>query len=101
MAVVFVGAAFGATVGQIAGWCVTIVIGGLLLSAVNTAIGGLIAIFFLLSRDGEIPPQFEKLNSFGVPSFGLIIATIIPAVLAVSVKNIAGLARPFPVGAMR
>jgi amino acid transporter len=57
MAEVFVGGAFGPIVGQIAGWCVTIVIGVLLLSAVNTAIGGLIAIFFLLSRDGEIPPQ--------------------------------------------
>ena len=98
MAEVFVGGAFGPLVGQIAGWCVTIVIGVLLLSAVNTAIGGLIAIFFLLSRDGEIPPQFEKLNSFGVPAFGLIIATIIPAVLVVAVKDIAGLADLYAVG---
>jgi len=98
MAEVFVGGAFGAIAGQIAGWCVTIVIGVLLLSAVNTAIGGLIAIFFLLSRDGEIPPQFEKLNSFGVPAFGLIIATIIPAVLVIAVKDIAGLADLYAVG---
>jgi amino acid transporter len=98
MAEVFVGGAFGPLVGQIAGWCVTIVIGVLLLSAVNTAIGGLIAIFFLLSRDGEIPPQFEKLNSFGVPAFGLLIATIIPAVLVVAVKDIAGLADLYAVG---
>jgi len=98
MAEIFVGGAFGAIAGQIAGWCVTIVIGVLLLSAVNTAIGGLIAIFFLLSRDGEIPPQFEKLNSFGVPAFGLIIATIIPAVLVVAVKDIAGLADLYAVG---
>jgi amino acid transporter len=98
MAEVFVGGAFGPIVGQIAGWCVTIVIGVLLLSAVNTAIGGLIAIFFLLSRDGEIPPQFEKLNSFGVPAFGLLIATIIPAVLVVAVRDIAGLADLYAVG---
>jgi amino acid transporter len=98
MAEVFVGGAFGAIAGQIAGWCVTIVIGVLLLSAVNTAIGGLIAIFFLLSRDGEIPPQFEKLNSFGVPAFGLVIATIIPAVLVIAVKDIAGLADLYAVG---
>src|ERR1700731_1916205 len=98
MAEVFVGGTLGPIVGQIAGWCVTIVIGVLLLSAVNTAIGGLIAIFFLLSRDGEIPPQFEKLNSFGVPAFGLIIATIIPAVLVVAVKDIAGLADLYAVG---
>jgi amino acid transporter len=98
MAEVFAGNAFGLIVGQIAGWCVTIVIGVLLLSAVNTAIGGLIAIFFLLSRDGEIPPQFEKLNSFGVPAFGLIVATIIPAVLVVAVRDIAGLADLYAVG---
>ncbi len=98
MGEVFVGGAFGPLAGQIAGWCVTIVIGVLLLSAVNTAIGGLIAIFFLLSRDGEIPPQFEKLNSFGVPAFGLVIATIIPAVLVVAVKDIAGLADLYAVG---
>jgi amino acid transporter len=98
MAEVFAGTAFGPIAGQIAGWCVTIVIGVLLLSAVNTAIGGLIAIFFLLSRDGEIPPQFEKLNSFGVPAFGLIVATIIPAVLVVAVRDIAGLADLYAVG---
>jgi amino acid transporter len=98
MAEVFVGGAFAPLAGQIAGWCVTIVIGVLLLSAVNTAIGGLIAIFFLLSRDGEIPPQFEKLNSFGVPEFGLVIATIIPAILVVAVKDIAGLADLYAVG---
>jgi amino acid transporter len=98
MAEVFVGGAFAPLAGQIAGWCVTIVIGVLLLSAVNTAIGGLIAIFFLLSRDGEIPPQFEKLNSFGVPAFGLVIATIIPAILVVAVKDIAGLADLYAVG---
>ncbi len=101
MADVFVGGAFGAIAGQIAGWCVTIVIGVLLLSAVNTAIGGLIAIFFLLSRDGEIPPQFEKLNSFGVPAFGLVIATVIPAVLVIAVKDIAGLADLYAVGVGR
>lgn len=98
MAEVFVGGTLGPIVGQIAGWCVTIVIGVLLLSAVNTAIGGLIAIFFLLSRDGEIPPQFEKLNSFGVPAFGLLIATIIPAVLVIAVRDIAGLADLYAVG---
>jgi amino acid transporter len=98
LAEVFVGGAFAPLAGQIAGWCVTIVIGVLLLSAVNTAIGGLIAIFFLLSRDGEIPPQFEKLNSFGVPAFGLVIATIIPAILVVAVKDIAGLADLYAVG---
>jgi amino acid transporter len=98
MAEVFVGGTLGPLLGQIAGWCVTIVMGVLLLSAVNTAIGGLVALFFLLSRDGEIPPQFEKLNSFGVPLLGLVVATIIPAVLVIGVRDIAGLADLYAVG---
>jgi amino acid transporter len=98
MAEVFVGGSLGPLLGQIAGWCVTIVMGVLLLSAVNTAIGGLVALFFLLSRDGEIPPEFEKLNSFGVPVLGLVVATIIPAVLVVGVRDIAGLADLYAVG---
>jgi amino acid transporter len=95
---VFVGNAWGDAAGQVAAWCVTIVIGVLLLSAVNTAIGGLIAIFYLLSRDEEIPPQFERLNGFGVPTFGLIVATVIPAILVVVVKDMVGLADLYAVG---
>jgi amino acid transporter len=98
MGQVFVGNAWGDAAGQVAAWCVTIVIGVLLLSAVNTAIGGLIAIFYLLSRDEEIPPQFERLNGFGVPTFGLIVATVIPAILVVVVKDMVGLADLYAVG---
>jgi nucleotide-binding universal stress UspA family protein len=71
---------------------------GLLLSAVNTAIVDLIAISFLMSRDGELPPQFQKLNKFGVPNAGIIIATIIPAILVIAVKDMAGLADLYAVG---
>jgi amino acid transporter len=95
---VFVGGAWGDVAGQIAGWCVTIVMGALLLSAVNTAIVDLIAISYLLSRDGEIPPQFEKLNGFGVPTLGLIVAATIPAILVIAVKDMAGLADLYAVG---
>jgi len=72
MAEVFVGGPAGPLVGQIAAWLVTGVFGFLLLSAVNTAIVDLIAISFLMARDGEVPSLFEKLNGFGVPQFGLI-----------------------------
>src|ERR1700730_17532469 len=92
MADVFVGGAFGPVFGQIAAWLVTGVIAFLLLSAVNTAIGALIAISFLMSRDRELPQQFERLNPFGVPNAGLIIATVIPAVLVVVVRDVSGLA---------
>jgi amino acid transporter len=65
MAEIFVGGQFGPIFGQAAGWIVTVVFGFLFLSAVNTAIVDLIAISFLMSRDGELPPRFEKLNGFG------------------------------------
>ena len=98
MAEIFVGGQFGPSFGQVAGWIVTGVFGFLLLSAVNTAIVDLIAISFLMSRDGELPSRFEKLNSFGVPKLGLIVAAIIPAILVVAVKDIAGLAELYAVG---
>ncbi len=98
MANVFVGGAFGPSFGHIAGWIVSIVFGFLLLSAVNTAIVDLIAISFLMSRDGEIPPVFQKLNHFGVPNASIILATIIPAILVVSVGDMSGLADLYAVG---
>jgi amino acid transporter len=98
MGQVFVGSAFGATAGTIVAFGVSVVFGVLLLSAVNTAIVGLISISFLMSRDGELPRQFEKLNSFGVPTVGLVIATIIPAILVVAVRDMVGLADLYAVG---
>ena len=70
----------------------------LLLSAVNTAIVALIGISFLMSRDGELPPRFQKLNEFGVPNLGLLVATIIPAILVLAVKDVSGLADLYAVG---
>jgi amino acid transporter/nucleotide-binding universal stress UspA family protein len=98
MAEIFVGSSFGPLAGQIAAWIVTGVIAFLLLSAVNTAIGALIAICFLMSRDGELPEQFERLNPFGVPNAGLIVATAIPALLVVAVRDVSGLADLYAVG---
>ena len=94
----FVGGAWGHTAGTIAGVCVSVVFGVLLLSAVNTAIVDLIAISYLMSRDGELPRRFEKLNFFGVPTLGLVVAAIIPAVLVIAVKDMAGLADLYAVG---
>jgi nucleotide-binding universal stress UspA family protein len=98
MAELFVGAPLGTLAGQMAGWIVSGVFGFLLLSAVNTAIVDLIAISFLMSRDRELPEPFEKLNRFGVPNLGLIVATAIPAILVVAVKDVAGLADLYAVG---
>jgi amino acid transporter len=98
MAQIFVGGAWGNAAGAIGAFSVSIVFGVLLLSAVNTAIVDLIAISFLMSRDGELPKRFERLNPFGVPTLGLIVAAIIPAVLVVAVKDMAGLADLYAVG---
>ena len=83
---------FSFTLGHVMGFAVEIVFGFLLLSAVNTAIVDLIAISFLMSRDEELPPQFQRLNKFGVPNFGLFTAAILPALLVVAVKDMGGLA---------
>jgi amino acid transporter/nucleotide-binding universal stress UspA family protein len=98
MGEVFVGGALGPAAGQIAAWCVSIVFGCLLLSAVNTAIVALVAILFLMSRDGELPQRFEKMNSFGVPISGLLLSTLIPALLVISVRDVAALADLYAVG---
>jgi amino acid transporter/nucleotide-binding universal stress UspA family protein len=98
MGQMFVGGAWGPAAGQIAGWVVSAVFGFLLLSAVNTAIVALISISFLMSRDGELPPQFQKLNEFGVPNLGLIVATVIPAILVWAVNDLSGLADLYAVG---
>ena len=104
MAETFVGhsfpqhAALMAKVGVFAGLLVAGVFGVLLLSAVNTAIVDLIAISFLMSRDGELPVSCQKLNKFGVPTVGMFVATIIPAILVIAVKDMAGLADLYAVG---
>ena len=98
MGQVFVGGALGTTAGWIAGWAVSLVFGFLLLSAVNTAIVDLIAISYLMSRDGELPSGFQKLNIHGVPNLGILVATAIPLILVLAVKDMAGLADLYAVG---
>ncbi len=98
MAQVFIGHSLGPVCGMIAAWVVSITFGLLLLSAVNTAILGLISISFLMSKDEEVPPVFAKLNQFGVPHFSLLLVTLIPAALVVFVGDISGLAELYAVG---
>ena len=98
MGQVFVGHAFGPWWGAAFGTVVAGVFGLLLLSAVNTAIGDLITIQFLMSRDGEMPPVFKNLNRFGVPLLGAVLATIIPVGLVLAVSDMSGLADLYAVG---
>lgn len=98
MAQIFVGHACGPFFGNIAAWIVSITFGFLLLSAVNTAITGLLSISFLMSKDDELPPVFAKLNQFGVPHFSLIAMTLIPTLLVIFVGDMTGLAELYAVG---
>jgi amino acid transporter/nucleotide-binding universal stress UspA family protein len=98
MGQIFVGASFGPIFGHIFAVIVSIVFGLLLFSAVNTAIVDLIAIQFLMSRDREIPKTFQRLNKWGVPSAGMLLATIVPMLLVLLVKDMAGLADLYAVG---
>jgi amino acid transporter/nucleotide-binding universal stress UspA family protein len=98
MGQIFVGGTFGAPLGHIFAVIVSIVFALLLLSAVNTAIVDLIAIQFLMSRDRELPKIFQRLNKWGVPSAGMLLATIVPMLLVMIVKDMSGLADLYAVG---
>src|SRR5207248_3128946 len=98
MGQIFVGASFGPIVGHLFAVIVSVVFGLLLFSAVNTAIVDLIAIQFLMSRDREVPKIFQRLNKWGVPSAGMLLATIVPMLLVLLVKDMAGLADLYAVG---
>jgi nucleotide-binding universal stress UspA family protein len=98
MGQIFVGGAMGPGLGHIFAVIVSIVFGLLLLSASNTAIVDLIAIQFLMSRDRELPKIFQKLNNWGVPNAATLLATIVPMVLVVIVKDMSGLADLYAVG---
>ena len=98
MGQIFVGGALGPAIGHIFAVIVSIVFGLLLLSASNTAIVDLIAIQFLMSRDRELPKIFQRLNKWGVPSAGMLLATIVPMLLVIIVKDMSGLADLYAVG---
>jgi nucleotide-binding universal stress UspA family protein len=77
----------------------SICFGLLLISAANTAIGGMVSVQYLLARDKELPAGFTLLNRFGVPWMGLLTATLIPAtVLALVGANTQTLAGLYAIG---
>src|SRR5437879_11933552 len=100
MGQMFVGGALGPALGHAFGFIVSIVFGLLLLSAANTAIVDLIAIQFLMSRDREVPKIFQRLNKWGVPSAGMLLATLVPMLLVIVGKEMSGLADLYAVGAV-
>jgi nucleotide-binding universal stress UspA family protein/tetrahydromethanopterin S-methyltransferase subunit G len=74
----------GPVVGRVFGILTALVVGLLLLSAVNTAIVALIGLLYLLARDGEMPRDFARLNPYGVPWIPVMIATALPLLVVAS-----------------
>jgi amino acid transporter/nucleotide-binding universal stress UspA family protein len=74
-------------------------VGGLLLlSAANTAVNGLMSITYVMSRDGELPGVFQKLNGFGAPWIGAVIATVAPVLVLFFAHDINTLASLYAIG---
>jgi amino acid transporter/nucleotide-binding universal stress UspA family protein len=71
----------GPAFGKIFAVVTAAIVGLLLLSAVNTAVGALIGLVYLLARDGEMPRAFARLNSHGVPWVPLFIAAVLPTLV--------------------
>jgi len=86
----FVGPWFG----KVVGWVFAL----LLLSAVNTAIGGMVALLYVMARDGELPDTFNQLNRFGVPWVPLIAATILPVIVLDVGDSVEALASLYAIG---
>lgn len=88
----------GVYVGAWGEWTVRIVGGLLLLSATNTAVNGLMSIIYVMSRDGELPRFFQKLNGFGAPWLAAMVATAVPATVLVMVSGLEMLASMYAIG---
>jgi amino acid transporter/nucleotide-binding universal stress UspA family protein len=98
-----VGEQFGAAsispgFGNLFGWIVGIVFFFLLLSASNTAIVAMIGLLYMVTRDGEMPRQFMRLNRHGVPHWPLLIAVGLPIIVVLSAANFTALAGLYAIG---
>ena len=98
MALIFGTDILGTTVGPIFAHTLRFVVGMILLSAVNTAINGLISLQYIMACDDELPRQFRKVNRFGVPLLPLLVAGAIPAILILSVEKLVLLADLYAIG---
>jgi nucleotide-binding universal stress UspA family protein len=76
----------------------SIVFAFLLLSAANTALTDLVSIQYMLSRDRELPPLFERLNRWGMPQAPLIVATLAAAAIVLILPDVGLLAGLYAIG---
>jgi amino acid transporter/nucleotide-binding universal stress UspA family protein len=99
----FIGEQFGAVTispafGNVFGWVVGIIFFFLLLSASNTAIVAMIGLLFMVTRDGELPRQFLRLNRHGVPLIPLLVAFGLPVIVVLSAADFNALAGLYAIG---
>ncbi|NDD81360.1 MAG: amino acid permease [Verrucomicrobia bacterium] len=80
--------------GVVMGWTV----GLLLLSAVNTAVVAMVALLYSLAQNGDLPPVFKQLNSYGVPWVPLIAATGLPILILDLAPGLEALASLYAIG---
>jgi amino acid transporter/nucleotide-binding universal stress UspA family protein len=92
------GVVFGPGFGRIFGVITGVVVGLLLLSAVNTAIGALIGLYYMMARDGEMPRAFTRLNAHGVPWLPLASATVLPILVVAFSSDLESLAGLYAIG---
>lgn len=98
LALIFGSKLLGPTLGAVFFQILKIVVVLILLSAVNTAINGFIALQYLMASDKELPRTFCKVNRFGVPVIPLLIAMIVPSILILVFKKIVLLANLYAIG---
>ncbi|HYO26314.1 MAG TPA: amino acid permease, partial [Lacipirellulaceae bacterium] len=70
----------------------------LLLSAVNTAVTGLVSIQYMMAADKELPSRMTGLNRWGMPALPLWIGTIAPALVVLMVPAVDDLADLYAIG---
>ena len=80
------------------GQVISVVFGFLLLSAVNTSIGDLVSIQFLMAKDGELPSIFSRLNRYGMPALALVLSTLVPALVLAIEHDLVHLAALYAIG---
>jgi amino acid transporter len=89
---------FGGGFSKVFGIIAGVVFALLLLSAVNTAIVALIGLLFMMSRDGEMPQAFMRLNGFGVPWIPLAVSVGIPVAIVLVTNNFDALTGLYAIG---
>lgn len=89
---------FGPTGGAIIANTAAIVFAFLLLSAVNTVIGGMISVYYSMSRDGELPAKLAVLNYSGVPVIPVVLACVAPALVLLFTTDLEQLSHLYAIG---